>query len=124
MHDFPIFKKKYYYDILACKWCGLIPIHDTLNDYGLCCGCHDKRKCRMCRRYLDPHFYSDGDGSICNACVKKSNQRGGAIAYKSLRDTIEEHVIDGGDNQSLEFFIHFNDEAIRRILQDAIDIHK
>ena len=78
----------------------------------------------MCRRYLGPHLYSDGDGSIRNACVKKSTQRGGTTAYKALRDTIEEHVIDGGDDQSLEFVIHFNDEAIRRILQDAIDIHK
>ena len=55
---------------------------------------------------------------------KKSTQRGSATAYKALRDIIEEHVIDGGDDQSLEFFVHFNDEAIRRILQDAIDIHK
>ena len=78
----------------------------------------------MCRRYLGPHLYSDEDGSICNACVKKSTQRCGATAYKALRDTIAEHVIDGGDDQSLEFFIQFNDEAIRRILQDAIDIHK
>ena len=55
---------------------------------------------------------------------KKSTQRGGATAYKALWDTIEEHVIDGGDDQSLEFFIHSNDETIRRILQDTIDIHK
>ena len=78
----------------------------------------------MCRRYLGLHLYSDGDGSICNACVKKSSQRGGSTAYKALRNTIEEHVIDGGDDQSLELFIHSNDETIRHILQDAIDIHK
>ena len=78
----------------------------------------------MCRRYLDPHLYSDGDGSICNACVKKSTQRGGATAYKNLRDTIEEHVIGGGDDQSLDFFINFNAEAIQRILQNARAIHK
>ena len=78
----------------------------------------------MCRRYLSPHLYSDGDDSICNACVNKSTQSGGATAYKALRDTIEEHVIDGGDDQSLEFFINSNDETIRRILQVAIDIHK
>ena len=106
------------------KGCGLMPIHGTLNDHGLCCGCHDKRKYRMCRRYLGPHLYSDGDDSICNACVKKSTQRGEATAYQALRDTIEKHVIDGADDQSLEFFIHFNDEAIRRIFQEAIDIHK
>ena len=56
--------------------------------------------------------------------VRKSVQRGGATAYKALRDTIEEYVIDGGDDQSLEFFIHSNDETIQHTLQDAIDIHK
>ena len=62
----------------------------------------------MCRRYLYAHLYSDGGGWICNVCVKKSSQRGGATAYKTLLDTIEEHVIEGGDDQSLEFFIHSN----------------
>ena len=109
---------------LACKRCGLVPIHGTLNDHGLSCGCHDKRKCRICRRYLGPHLYIDEDGSICNACVRKSTQRGGTTAYKAQRNTIEDHVIDGGDDQSLEFFIHSNDETIRHILQDAIDIHE
>ena len=107
-----------------CKVCGFVPMHGTLNGHGLCCGRHDKRKCRMCRRYLGPHLDSDGDGSLCNACAKKSTQRGGATAYKALRDSIEEHVIDGGDDQSLEFLINSNDETSRRILQDAIDIHK
>ena len=55
---------------------------------------------------------------------KKSTQRGSATAYKALRDTAEEHVIDGGDDQGLEFIVHSNDQAIRRILHDAIDIHK
>ena len=55
---------------------------------------------------------------------KKSIQRGGAAAYKALCDKIEEHVIGGGDDQSLEFFVHFNDEAIRRIFQATIDIRK
>ena len=78
----------------------------------------------MCRRYLGTQLYSDGDSSICNACVKQSTRRGGATAYKALRDTMEEHVIDGGDDQILEFLIHSNDETIQRILQDVIDIHK
>ena len=78
----------------------------------------------MCRRYMGSHLYSDGDGSVCNACVKKSIQRCGTSAYKALRDILEEHVIDGGDDQSLEFFIHSNDSAIRRIFQDAINIHR
>ena len=125
MQDLPIFKKRNITAMFSlCKGCDLISIRGTLNDHGLCCWCHDKRKCRICRRYQGPHLYSDGDGSICNACVKKSTQRGDATAYKARRDTIEEHVIDGGNDQSLEFFIHFNDEAIRRILQDAIEIYK
>ena len=78
----------------------------------------------MCRRYLGPHLYSDGDGTICNACEKKSTQRGGSSVYKALRETPEQHVFDGGDDQNLEFFIHSNDEEIRRILQDALDIPK
>ena len=78
----------------------------------------------MCRRYLRPHLYTDGDGSICNACLKKSTQRGGSSVYNALHDTLEQHVIDGGDDQSLEFFIHSNDEEIRRIHQDAVDVHK
>ena len=78
----------------------------------------------MCRRYLPTHLYTDGDGSICNVCVKKSTQRGGSSVYKALRDTLEQHVIDGGDDQSLEFFVHSNDEEIRRILQDTVDVHK
>ena len=59
-----------------------------------------------------------------NACGKKSTQRGGSSVYKALRDTLEKHVIDGGDDKSLEFFIHSNDQEIRRILQDAVDVHK
>ena len=78
----------------------------------------------MCRRYLGPHLYSDGDGTICKVCVKKSTQHGGSSVYKALRDTLEQHVIDGGDDQSLEYFIHSNDEEIRGILLDALDIHK
>ena len=76
----------------------------------------------MCRRYLRPHLYTDG--SICNACINKSTQHGGSSIYKALCDSLEQHVIDGGDDQSLEYVIHFNDEEIRRILQDAIDVHK
>ena len=104
--------------------CGFVPLRGTLNDHGLCCGCLDKLKCRMCRRCLRPHLYIDGDGTICSACVKKSPQRGGGSVYKALRDTLEQHVIDGGDDQSFEFFIHSNDEEIRRILQNAVDEHK
>ena len=108
----------------ACKGCGLAPIRGTSNVHGLCCGCHYKLKCRMCRRRLDPHLYSDSDVTICNACVKKSTQGGGFSVYKALRNTLEQHVFDGGDDQSLEFFINSNDGEIRRMLQDAVDVHK
>ena len=73
---------------------------------------------------MEQHIYTDGDGTICNACFKKSTQRGGSSVYKALRNTLEQHVIDGGDDQSLTFFIHSNDEEIRRILQNAVDVHK
>ena len=65
-----------------------------------------------------------GDGLMCNVCIKKSTQHGSASAYKALHDIIEEHIIDGRDDQSLAFFIHSNNGAIRHILQDAINIHK
>ena len=55
---------------------------------------------------------------------KKVNPARRCHSLQARRDTIEEHVIDGGDDQNLEFFIHSNDETIRRIFQDAIDIHK
>ena len=71
-----------------------------------------------------PYLYSDGDGTICNARVKKSTQRGGSSVYKALRETLEQHIIDGGDDQRLKFFIHSNDEEIRQILQNALDVHK
>ena len=57
----------------------------------------------MCHRYLRPYLNTDSDGTNCNACDKKSTQRGGSSVYKALRDTLEQHVIDGGDDQSLEF---------------------
>ena len=50
--------------------------------------------------------------------------RGGSSVYNIHRDTRKQHVIDGGDDQSLEFFIHSNDEEIRRIHQDAVDVQK
>ena len=103
---------------------GLAPKRGSMNDHNLCCGCHDKLKCRMCRRYLGPHLYSDGDGTICNVFFKKWTQHGDSSVYKTLRDTLEQHLIKGGDDQSLEYFIHSNNEEIRRILQDALDIHK
>ena len=75
----------------------------------------------MYRRYLPTQLY--GNGSICNACVKESTERDGSSVYKALRDTLEQHVIDGGDDQSLEYLIHSNDEDIRRNIQDAVDVH-
>ena len=78
----------------------------------------------MFRRYLGPHLYTDGDDRVYKAFVKKSTQRGGSSVDKALRDTLDQHVIDNGDDRSLEFFIHSNDEEIRRILQDAVDVHK
>ena len=49
----------------------------------------------------------------------KSTQRGNTTVCKALRDTLQQHVIDSGDDKSLEFFIHSNDEEIGRVLQDA-----
>ena len=74
------------------------------------------------KRYLPT---TDGDILICNACVKQSTQRGGSSSVDMvLCNTPEQHAIDGGDDQSLEFFIHSIAGEMRHILQDAIDIHK
>ena len=77
------------------------PIRDTLNDHDLCCECLDKLKYRMCHRYLRPHLYTDGDGTICNTFFKKSIQRGRSSVDKALRDILGQHVFDGGNDQSL-----------------------
>ena len=99
-------------------------IDTRLNDHGSAAGVTTSSSVACCRRYLDPHLYTDGDGAVRNACVKKSTQRGGSSVYKALRYTLEQHVIDGGDDQSFEFFIHSNDEEICRILRNAVDVQK
>ena len=71
-----------------------------------------------------PALYSYGGGTVCNERFKKATQLGGSSFYKALRKTLEQRAIDGGEDQSLEFFIHSNDEEIRRILQYALDVHK
>ena len=56
----------------------------------------------------------DGDGDWCNACIGKSSQTDRATVYRSLKDTLEEHVLDGNDDEtSIEFFLHSNDTEMR-----------
>ena len=90
----------------------------------MCVGCQHKKRCPKCWRFLPPHLFYDEDGDWGNACIRKSSQTGGATVYRSFKDTLEEHVLDGSDDQtSIEFFLHSNDADIRRILAHVIRTH-
>ena len=44
--------------------------------------------------------------------------------YQALKDTLEEHVLDGSnDETSIELFLHSNDIEMRPILAQAISTH-
>ena len=46
---------------------------------------------------------------MCIVCVKSSPSA--AAVYKAHHDTIEDHAVDGGEDQSLERFLVSNDGA-------------
>ena len=108
----------------ACLGCKLVPVVGVLNEDNICVGCQHKKRCSKCWRFLPPHLFCDEDGDWCNACIRKSSQTGGATVYQVLKDTLEEQIIDGGDDQtSTEFFLHSNNTERRRILARAINTH-
>ena len=91
-----------------CRMCKLVPIVGTLNHDNMCVGCQHKKRCPKYWRFLPPHLFCDGDGDWCNACIRKSSQTGGATVYRAIKDTLEEHVLDGSNDQtSVEFFLQF-----------------
>ena len=108
----------------ACSGCKLVPIVGTFNHDNMCIGCQHKTRCPKCWRFLPSHLFCDGDGDWCNACIRKSSQTGGVTVYRSLKDILKEHVLDGSDDHNkIEFFLHSNDTEIRRILAEAINTH-
>ena len=44
--------------------------------------------------------------------------------YKSLEDTVEEHIVTGGDDQiNVEDFFENSEDEIKSILDDALKMH-
>ena len=91
MSDLPIFKKKDYCDVFCMQrvWAHT----NTRYFKRLRTLLRESRQAKMSNVSTIPGYtfvYRWRYGSICNACVKKSNQREGATAYKALRNTIEE----------------------------------
>ena len=49
---------------------------------------------------------------------------GGATVSRALKDTLEEHVLDGSnDETSIKFFFYSNDTEIRQKLSEVINTH-
>ena len=110
----------------SCRGCNIIRRNGLLRDNELCSSCANKQRCISSNRYLGLHLYAD-DENRCHACVRKSTQFGSGIGksiYKSLGDTIEEHIITGGDDQSnVEDFFENSEDAIKSTLDDALKTH-
>ena len=63
-------------------------------------------------------------GICATHCVRKSSQTGEATVCRARKDTLEQHVLDGNDDETnIEFFLHSNDAEIRRIFAEAISTH-
>ena len=63
----------------------------------------------------------------CQACVRKLTQFGSGVEksiYKSLGDTVEDHIVTGGDDQvNVEDFFENSEDEIKSILDDALKMH-
>ena len=87
-----------------------------MSDNKLCSLCASNQRCFNCNRYLGLHLYADDD-KRCHACVRKSTKFRSGVEksiYKSLGDTVEEHIVNGGDDQSNveDLFENSEDEII------------
>ena len=86
----------------SCRGCNIIPRSGLLSDTELCSSCACKQRCINCNRYLGLHLYAVCE-KRCHACVRMATQFSSGVEksiYKSLRDTVEEHIVTGGDDQS------------------------
>ena len=110
----------------SCRGCNIIPHSGLLSDNELCRSRACKQRGISCNRYLRLHLYADG-GRRCHACVRKSTQFGSGVEKsinKSLGDTVEEHIVTGGDDQSnVEDFFENSDNEIKSTLDDALKMH-
>ena len=109
-----------------CRGCNIIPRSGLLSDNELCSSCVNKQRCISCNRYLGLHLYADGE-KRCHACIRKSTQLGSGVEkfiHKSLGDTVEEHIVTGGDHQvNVEDFFENSEDEIKSTLDDALKMH-
>ena len=85
----------------SCRGCNIIPRSGLLSENKLCRSCANKQRCINCKWYLGLHLYADIE-KRCHACIRKSTQCGSGVEksiYKSLGDTVLEHIVTGGDDQ-------------------------
>ena len=110
----------------SCRGCNIIPRSGLLRDNELCRSRANKQRCISCNRYLGLHLYAGG-WKISHACVRKSTQFGSGVKksiYKYLGDTVEEHIVTGGDDQfNVEDFFENSEDEIKSTLDDALKIH-
>ena len=110
----------------SCRGCNIIPRSGLLSDNELCGSCANKQRCISCNRYLGLHLYADDD-KRCHACVRKSTQFGSGVEksiYKSFRDTVEEHIVTGVDDQyNVEDFFENSEVEIKSTLDNALKTH-
>ena len=111
---------------VSCKGCNIIPRSGLLSDNKLCSSCASKQRCINCNRYLGLHLYADAE-KRCQACVRKLTQFGYGVEksiYKSLGDTVEEHIVTGGDYEvNVEDFVENSEDEIKSTLVDALKTH-
>ena len=110
----------------SCWEYNIIPRSGLLSDNELCSSCVTKQRCINCNRYLRLHLYADGEIK-CHACVKKWTQFGSGLEksnYKSLWDTVEEHLVTSGEDQSnVKDFFENSEDEIKSTLDVALKMH-
>ena len=85
----------------SCRGCNIIPRSGLLSDNELCSSCANEQRCITCNPYFGLHLYAHGE-KRCHACVRKSTQCGSGVEksiYKTIGDTVEEHIVTGGDDR-------------------------
>ena len=105
---------------------NIIPRSGLLSDNELCSSCASKQHCINYNRYLGLHLYADAE-KRCQACARKLTQFGSGVEksiYKSLGDTVEDHIVTGDDDQvNFEDFFENSEDEIKSVLDDALKMH-
>ena len=85
-----------------------------------------KKRCVKCSRCLGLHLYAVGE-KRCHACVNLSTQFESGVRksiYNSVGDTVEEHIVTGGDDQSnVDDVFENSEDVIKFTLCDALKMH-